>query len=188
MALFNVAASRVPEICDHWSLPIAKLNPFPHPRLVAHTFSSGGGHFGYYRENEIWVNVEDSSWPVKVQGRAWSYPGNKTDRTASGILFHELGHHMVANTKMNPEQWRAIVDKFKSEAVSGYEPNYEESFAETARVFSSNPDLLRLACPNRYQYFTQYFTPWHQTPWRDVLEFAPDFIISNAARWAKEIK
>jgi hypothetical protein len=148
-------------------------------------YGSGGAHFGLYHGGQIYVNVKDSSTPVRVRGRAWSYPGNKTDRTASGILFHELGHHVQANLRMNAELWRQIVDEAKNEAISGYEPTYDESFAETLRLFSSNPDLLRLACRRRYAFVTQYIQPWHCATWREALAGAPPFIIENAARWAK---
>ena len=184
--LFLAACEKIPAICDLWGIPVPAVHPTPHPRFLKRRFGSGGKHFGYYNNNEIWVNVQDSSSPVKVRGRAWSYPGNKTDRCSSGILFHELGHHVCENVKMSAEKWVEIVSKFKSEAVSGYEPTYEESFSETIRLFISNPDLLGRACPRRFDYLTQYLQPCHSLVWREVLEFAPEFIIDNASRWAKE--
>lgn len=185
MDLYESAVVRFDDVCEHWKIPKVRCNPYPHPLYQRRT-GSGGTIFGLYSGNEIWVNVKDSSAPVKARGRAWSYPGNKTDRTASGIAFHELGHHVYRHLSMNAPLWRAVVDGAKNEVVSGYEPVYEESFAETCRLFSSNPDLLRLACPKRYGYILQYISPWHNATWKEVLANAPDFIINNAARWAKD--
>jgi hypothetical protein len=186
--LYAEAARRVAGICQIWGIPVPKLNPFPNPRVIGMIHGSGGMHYGLYMRGEIWVNVKDATSPAKVRGRVWSYPGNKTDRTASGILFHELGHHVQANIKMDPDPWREIVDKHKAQAVSGYEPIYDESFAETMRLFSTNPDLLRRGSPLRYEYVTRYLRPWHSATMDDVLANAPDFIRTNAEKWGRSLK
>src|SRR5215469_16105673 len=180
--LFNAVAMRIPEICRLWGIPVPVMHPQPHPQHNRR-YGTGGTLFGLYYGNKIWVNVAESSKPVVKRGRAWSFPGNKTDRTASGILFHEFGHHVSACKHMNTQEWRDIC---KREHVTGYEPVPEEALAETLRVFSSNPDLLRLACPKRYAYVTKFVQPWHSATWRQVLQNAPDFIVDNAAKWAKQ--
>jgi hypothetical protein len=179
--LYLSAASQIPEICAYWKIRAPKLNPFT---ISKTRYGSGGKLFGYYQNNEIWVNVEDSSKPVRFEGRARSYPGNKIDRTASGILFHELGHHVQSSKRMDAPLWRSILKTAKDEAISGYEPVPSEAFAETMRVFSSNPDLLRLGAPRRYAFICQYIQPWHSSTWREALEGAPDFIIQGAMKWA----
>lgn len=87
-------------------------------------------------------------------GMAWSWPGYKIDRTPFGVIVHEFGHH--CDYTFSPGGWtfarsaelRALKRGFPKEKVSGYEPNLGEVFAESFRVYATNPALLRAGAPH----------------------------------------
>jgi len=181
--LWREAQSYIHAACWAWSLPEISLKETPPPG--ARKFGTGGTYFGYWSPpNRIFVNVARATSPVRVRGRVWSYPGYKIDRTCAGILAHEFGHHAAGSRKMDVETWRRVVDSTKP--VTGYEPTLNEAFAESMRIFTLNPDLLRLARPARYAYIIQYFSPLHNSRWEEVLRNAPEFLITQAEKFCAE--
>jgi hypothetical protein len=117
-----------------------------------------GSGTGLYYDKHIFVNVPRTASPVaRPAYRSWSWPGWKTDRTAVGVVAHEVGHYvehrLQLDGKLDPKMhglaWRALVAKYKK-TVSGYEPVPSEAWAETMRLFILNPDLLQRALPQRY--------------------------------------
>lgn len=149
----------------------------------------------------IWVDIDLTSRPAYTKGRAWSWPGYKTDRTASGVLAHETGH-FISNLIMDGKfkdgrgviispawvvtRWAIAVQQ--EAPVSGYEPVYEEAFAEAMRLYISNPDLLSCARPQRYYLIRHELGLHHgvEGAWRDVLKDAPLHIRQASANFAKE--
>ncbi len=114
---------------------------------------------GLYSDGHVFVNVPVTATPVQSPSmRSWSWPGWKTDRTAVGVVAHETGHHVAAmlNARYTPErraEFRALwLTAIKGKKVSGYEPIPDEAAAESMRLFILNPDLLRKAIPNRYNF------------------------------------
>jgi hypothetical protein len=163
---------------------------------------------GWYHNNHIFVNLPRCAKPVPNPfANRRSYPGNKTDRTPTGVVAHETGHHVEAalvgrrwprvQVWMNPkilgltgehgEKWRQVIKK--SKAISGYEPVPSESWAETMRLFILNPDLLRLAVPERYAFITKDagLRPLVQDDFRSVLNQHPVYI-ANAESWISKTK
>lgn len=116
---------------------------------------------GLYSQGHVFVNVERTAWPVQTPSmRSWSWPGWKTDRTAIGVVAHEIGHYVTdvvsegrtAEEKaVSREAWTRII---RGKKVSGYEPVPDEAGAESLRLFILNPDLLRKAIPARYNFLT----------------------------------
>ena len=167
------------------------INPFT---LENARYGSGGKLFGEYRPEgrygKVYVNVAKSTYPPRVKGRVWSYPGHKSDRTAAGILAHEVGHllHHRHNALGNSSSWKldwvAVVDK--TYPITSYEPTYGEALAESFRVFLLNPDLLRRGCRPRFDFLTRVFgiKPIHNAPYLEVLRNAPDFIRASATAYA----
>jgi hypothetical protein len=131
-------------------LAIAKeflaLNNIVIPRFILKDLNSTG----LYYENKVFVNLPATTTPVpRPYHMRWSWPGWKTDRTAIGVVVHETGHHVMDNIRQFPHRyWNALRKKTKK--ISSYEPNADEAWAESMRVFILNPDLLRLAVPARY--------------------------------------
>ena len=181
--LFAMANEHVAACARLWnvSMPPVRIGARPGARR----YSTGGTLMGEYLSNPatIWVNVPLASTPAVVRGRKWSYPGYKVDRTCAGILAHEMGHHVWRCKRISQAWWLPRYNP--REAVSGYEPIPEEAFAETMRVFTFNPDLLRRARPQRYAALMALgLKPPTQKSWQDVLQNAPDFIKAQAQKWA----
>lgn len=175
-------------------LPTYHAGPVPH---AANKWQA----IGLSVQDEIWVDVSKTNPPAFNKGRMWSWPGYKTDRTASGVLAHETGHYvswLISKGQMKDGQNRRIERDFialrwsvavqQEPPVSGYEPIYEEAFAEAMRLYISNPDLLSCARPQRY-YLIRHELGLHHSvegSWRDVLKDAPLHIRQASANFAKE--
>lgn len=114
---------------------------------------------GLYSDNHVFVNVPVTAWPVQNPSmRSWSWPGWKTDRTAIGVVAHEVGHHIAEaisprfTVEERVTQRAAWLVAIRGKKVSGYEPVPGEAAAESMRLFILNPDLLRKAIPARYNF------------------------------------
>lgn len=191
-------------------LPLPKLviGPPPHAANEWQTY-------GLYIPNDgpgtVYVNVAKATRPQRVRGRIWSFPGHKTDRTAAGILSHEIGHHVslmcvrrgvqlpcvrrMQTTNLerptymtigNYKPWQDLLKTTKP--VTSYEPVPDEAFAETMRLFILNPDLLQLGRPMRYEFLTEHLKldPVVTNTYREVLLNAPEFILDAASKFASE--
>jgi hypothetical protein len=121
-----------------------------------------GTRTGLYSKGYVFVNVPVTAAPVQNPSmRNWSWPGWKIDRTAVGVVAHEVGHHvgeLLADKLTTLElcksrtEWLQCI---KGKKVSGYEPVPEEAAAESMRLFILNPDLLRKAIPRRYYFLCE---------------------------------
>ncbi len=175
---FVVAVDFLNFACEKWNLPRPLVHAFPRNGSTHH-IGTGGRFYGeWVAPDNIYVNVAAATVPPKTRGYVWSYPGHKTDRTVSGILFHELGHHCAYAKHIDSAVWKQVVSSTKP--VTSYEPVPSEAFAESMRIFIGNPDLLRLARPKRYAFIREYFEPLHDLTWQEVLINAPDFIVLSA--------
>lgn len=140
---------------------------------------------GLYRYNHIFVNVPVTALPVnKPRARSWSYPCWKTDRTAVGVLAHELGHHIECvlqeRGKLIPHihgaAWRDLITKCKKK-VSGYEPVPSEAWAESMRLFILNPELLCLGIPERFKFIQDVGLKCSEhRHWYEVLGNHPNYV------------
>jgi hypothetical protein len=154
---------------------------------------------GYYYDGHLFVNVPRTAAPVnRPCARSWSYPCWKTDRTAVGVVAHEIGHHIevklaergLLSAYEHGPAWRELIYKVKKQ-VSGYEPVASEAWAESIRLFILNPELLKLGIPQRYEFITKTvgLKPSESRPWREVLGNHPDYVragvkwIAIASRW-----
>jgi hypothetical protein len=149
---------------------------------------------GWYEwhSHQMFVNVKGSKCPVKTPGFSWSFTGYKSDLTAPGILAHEMGHHihcLLDEVIPHNELKSMIRNTFKIEScVSGYEPNFYESFAEAMRLFILNPDLLSDGRPARFRFFTEVLElkTLHSVPWKTVLQNAHPKMITATESWIKK--
>lgn len=153
-----------------------------------------GTQTGYYFDGHVFVNVlvtaKPSAHPVRTHR---SFPGNKIDRTATGVVAHEVGHHVDeileargVHSSRRCSAWRDLVKNSKT--VSGYEPVAAEAWAETMRLFILNSDLLCLGSPKRYDYLinTCLLKPNVTDNWRDVLNH-PEYV-TEAGKWIARTK
>lgn len=153
-------------------------------RFPSWALNSSLPHRGLYEPplERVSVNLENCLLPVRVPGYSWSFPGYKADNTPVGVVAHETGHHVhhLLGLSAVPAGWYR-------KRVSGYEPNWIESAAETLKLLITNPNLLREGAPVRYGVVvnTWGLTPPHDTPWREVLEGrgAHPRIVAAAGNW-----
>lgn len=147
----------------------AKVNGIKMPKINIIDKPKRANYCGVYHGNKksIDVLVKRCANLAKVPGFSWSHPGYFVDRTPFGVICHEFGHHvdnMLNRMKGMP--------KYKGEKVSGYEPNACERFAESMKLFLSNPDLLKKTCPKRYEFLTKKLglVPCIEGTWKEVFE------------------
>lgn len=159
------------------------------PEIVEHP--SGSWPFNacaYYRQDAIHICIPRCAG-IGVTGRAWSYPGNTVDRTPYGVLAHELGHHIDFYRGTDREafwsEYGAGVMVATGEApLTSYAATHPaEWFAEAARLFITNPDLLRRLRPRTYaRLIADGLKPAFTDDWRARLEGAPPRTIEAVAR------
>lgn len=145
-------------------------------------------NYGMYESPDlILINLPRTRPPTTNPGWSWTYPGYKADLTAYGVLAHENGHHIYFSIyhRIDKRKWREVLS---SEAkVTSYEPNMSEAFAESLKLFSTNPDLLAQGRPLRYLFLTGELglEPVIKEGWREVLSEAhPKFLVA-AESWIK---
>jgi len=101
----------------------------------------------YFKQKKIEIFVEKCRLATKVPGFSWSYPGYTADLTHIGVLSHEMGHYVDVILKV-PVKTKLLIAK--NPRITSYEPNSSEAFAETIKLFITNPDLLQKISPKRY--------------------------------------
>ena len=155
--------------------------------------SARGRYTGLYYRGHIFVNVPVTALPVQTPVvRSWSWPGWKTDRTAVGVLAHEVGHYLAHATAcrtgsyhVDLRRWRGCLATNCKKPVSGYEPTADEAWAETMKLFILNPALLKAAIPWRYAFVLGCgFEPLPdrvKRGWRKVL--GNSAYVTAAERW-----
>ena len=140
-----------------------------------------------------WVNTfESGSWLkicpelCKKPGTGYSWPGSVSDRTVRGVYLHEVGHVVHGQLK---NEWAVLnaLRRLGGPRVTSYEPNGEEAFAETFRLFAGNPALLREGRPWRYEFLLRHgINPIADMPrsWeRGLVGKAPQRFYDQCERW-----
>lgn len=143
----------------------------------------------YYRPQYIAICTDHCAYPCGEEySRAWSWPGNTTDREPYGVLAHELGHHAdytVGGVKGDywSEHSTEIMKSSGEKPISSYCPNPAEWYAEMFRVFVTNPDLLRHLRPRTYDILCQRWEPVVDLNWQQALgENVPARVIKALER------
>lgn len=114
-------------------------------------------------------------------------PGSFEDYTPLGVFCHEIGHHVDHNlhpkgfSNMRSCGFRRAVDE--EVEVSEAESNILESFAEAIRLFITNPNLLEVGRPARWDYLRSRYKPLHNSSWRTVLSKAPPLVHRAIGKW-----
>lgn len=154
------------------------------PRLEAHLARIKC--VGYYRPHYAVVVRDRCTLP----GRGYSWPRHCSDRTELGVLAHEMGHHVHQSLPWaEQEELRKIFPR-KGLAVTGYEPNVDESIAESFRLFLLNPDLLAEGRLPRFRFFEREMGLHNieKRDWKTCLGDCPKRITEAAERWLSRKK
>jgi hypothetical protein len=162
---------------------------------------------GWYKNGLIFVSLQRASRCIFVpRMQNWSHPHYRVDREPAGVVCHEGGHHVQELLRragrFDERKWRSVVwgttekrlnhfskrgkmGKLKVKRVTNYEPNLDESFAETMRLFILNPGLVQAGLEPRFDFITKDcgLEPILILDWKQLLEdFHPSFTI-QAAKW-----
>lgn len=180
----------------HWdyavglAVELARLNGFPLPRLerADKIPSSSRRFYGEctYARKLIRVAYPFCKNPVRVPVRSWTFPGWKSDLTVGGVLSHELGHWVdyQMGWLSRSRSWLRVL-RLESPLTS-YEPSPEEAWAESFRLFSTNPGLLLEGRPLRYGFISEAgLKPAFSTPWQEILSLAHPRFHEVARKWVR---
>jgi|688.fasta_scaffold01889_20 hypothetical protein len=139
---------------------------------------------GQATKRTIKINIKKCAVATKTPGFKWSYPGYKADLTPIGVLCHELGHIIHFNIQRDYDKYVPKVRK-KESKVSSYEPNIWETIAESTKLFISNPNLLKVGRPYRFEMLTEFIgvQPVHDTDWHEAFVNANPKFIAAAEKW-----
>lgn len=137
----------------------------------------------FYPKNVIHVNMKLCRPPVKTPGYDWSFPGYVQDLTPYGILAHEFGHYISDMLGKKFRKNFVNIRKMEENVTSTDDRGLDEKMAEAARLFITNPDLLKRGRPLRYEIFSQHYTPIVRNRWKTVLSHAHPKIVTAAERW-----
>jgi len=178
--LFSKGLALIEEFCDVNNLLTPAVTCCDKRDAWPHRFCA------YYRSTpapRIVIHLPSTA-AVGRGGAAWSWPGHTVDRTPYGVLAHELGHSLdyICNAS------RTMRAKTKEDALTGYAPNTREWFAELARLFITNPDLLKQLRPQAYAFLVEDLRlhPVVRSTWRKVLRFAPRRTVELNIKRVKE--
>lgn len=148
--LYAAGVVRMMKFCALNHIPCPKVN-----RLKATDRLYYLATCAYYRAvSGITIMVEKTAMPG-MGGRAWSWPGYAVDRTAYGVIQHELGHHVDHHFSINvPLFSKTIWENSKEKPLTGYlgtddesETWFQEWFAEIFRLYVTNPYLCLILSP-----------------------------------------
>jgi hypothetical protein len=165
-----------------------KLNKLEVPKVIIDNSMDDSFYGIFYWNNVIYINRKLCRPIVKVPGHDWSFPGFVEDLTPYGIIAHEMGHYI---SDQLGKSFRKNFVKLKSreENISDRDDkNVDERMAEAARLFITNPDLLKQGRPLRYSIFSEYYTPIIDNKWKTILKNAHPKIVSSAERWIQKNK
>ena len=142
--------------------------------------------YGQATKRTITINVKKCAVATRTPGFKWSYPGYKADLTPIGVLSHELGHIIHYNIERDYKKYVTLLRK-KEAKVSSYEPNIWETIAESTKLFITNPNLLKVGRPRRYEMLTEFIgvRPLHDNDWHYAFEKANPKFLTAAEKWIK---
>lgn len=149
-SLFTFGVEIATAFLDRNDIP---LPDFRARTLVTDRAPSGSYGCGVYlpRFRVVMVNPYACAKPAHGTIRQWSFPGYTPDRTPVGVVCHEVGHYVDHHFGYPSEkaEWHQAI---KGSKVSSYEPNPSESFAESMRLFITNPSLLEAIAIKRFAF------------------------------------
>ena len=161
---------------------------------------------GWYKNGLIFVCLQKASRCILTpKFQNWSHPHYRVDREPVGVVCHEGGHHIQAilrkRRQFNEYKWRDAVfnsregklttfptnikARLKVKRVTNYEPNLDESFAESMRLFILNPFLLQAGLEKRFDFIANDcgLHPSVWVPWRDMLQSFDPAYTTQAEKW-----
>lgn len=164
--LANKAIEEMTRFCLNHNLIIPEIKYVTKEDRIA---PSKFGVCAYYRNNVITLELKACA-RIGLAGREWSFPHYRIDRTPYGVIAHELGHHVDFSSLNNNQRKEFEIAIIGSRKITNYEPNIRESFAETFRLYFTNPSLLEKWSPQRFKFMKKYWTSLYaDQEWEEIL-------------------
>lgn len=149
----------------------------PTIEVIDHRPIGSDNTHGWYRWDDEMIQIYSIGCPTNSDE---SFPRAMKDYSPLGCLAHEVGHHahkmlkrkrvdrLYYDVRCSTEQPASIYARTKP----------EEDFAETARLFITNPDLLRYACPRRHAFMIEVLKllPIEHRDWHEILSCMPNIV------------
>ena len=150
----------------------------------------------YYRPQTIHICIPCCSRPAgEVRSRNWNWPGSTTDRLPTGVLCHELGHHVDWLTGDNKRAYSSDYSTYVFQAsgeekpITSYCDNHAEWFAEMFRLFVTNHALLKALRPGTWKELSRRWKPISGDDW--IVQLGADVptrIVENLKRKISLVK
>ena len=182
----DAAMDLVANFCETNSLPLPEMKWFDHgppdSRAIAEYSKTFKAIYVYEARLIKPVPITATEgMQLDMQMRS-CWPGWIEDATALGAVAHELGHHV-----QKLRGWKKVDSSYydpyvKETPISAYARlSRPEDFAECFRLFATNPTLLSMLCPLRFDFFSRVLNlrPVVPVHWDVILADSPqrvDFI------------
>lgn len=161
----------------------AEANHIAHPSIIINT-GIGDDYYGFiHLGNVIRINMKTCRSAVRNPGYDWTFPGYVTDFTPYGILAHEFGHYISDILGKDFRKNFINLQRHESNVSLMDDKDVDERMAEAARLFITNPDLLKKGRPMRYGFFADYYSPIIKNRWTTILKNAHPKILQAAENW-----
>jgi hypothetical protein len=119
--------------------------------VLSSTLKSRQGWRGeaLWREGDIVLDARDCSRYCTAS--AYSKPDGKADMSPTGVAAHEQGHFLWFADRNCVRPWMQLFRSKVERPITSYAgTSVGEDFAETFRLFSTNPGMLADIAPQRY--------------------------------------
>lgn len=144
--------------------------------------------YGRYGTELVQVNVRRCR-PPSLSAYSWSWPGYTADLTPSGVVAHEMGHHVhfswPEGTRNLTRTWRRELSRTGEPPVTSYgKTSTHEDIAESLKVFITNSDLLRVRFPLRHAFIRHVLTlrPIETRRWFEVISESERHVLATIKR------
>lgn len=159
--------------CQHNKIRIPSFSMLTEENRFYHVNSCG-----FYRARHGVCVMPDKCSHLGISGGSWSWPGYVIDRTAYGVVCHEMGHYVHEQVLFDSD---CCFRHSNESCITSYgTKDHKEWFAEMFRLYLTNPDLLEDIKPKTFEWLDERFHVVESRPWRHVLHDAPERTINAA--------
>lgn len=140
---------------------------------------------GYYDKYKqiIHINTSKCKNPELVFSQNYNFPGWRYDSTIVGVLGKQCGYHIdnIFDDVSQSKSWCSIYES----SIFKKDESYSSDFSESARIFITNPGLLKRGRPQKFKFFTQVLNlrPLFDLPWDTVLQNCDSDSKESIKRW-----
>lgn len=152
------------EFCKLNKIKAPKISYEFKDKLGGTTYYSETKNLGYYQIYSKTIHVIFGNSELNSEK---SFIAGLEDNTIHGTLLHEFGHFVRFNTNID---WDSFPNGIRT--ISNYErrsKDWDETVAETFRLYIGNPHLLSIWNPARFKWMSEHFKRVRNTSWDKTL-------------------